>query len=491
MSAVEQHAAGIKSWVSPANSFWFALEPDDAYGQSDEIIAWHNAATQIFEKIIANSNFHAEDLEAITDGAAFGTRAILINEKELTSTNSKPFVCQRWEIPGFSMLENSDGNIDTNFNTRFFTPRQAMQQFGTARLPQAVLDKISAGKLDDTQEKYIHGIYPRDDDEYDSRLVTADNFPVASCWVHESSKAFVKESGFFEAPTVVSRHQKWGGTPYGIPPAIRALADARQLNSLQCSLDLLADVAANPRLLIPVEMEGNVNLMPGGATFYGSKDRLPTAWGDQGKYAEGAERVRMRRADIERALNIEIFRTFRNITKEISATEATYVRQEAIDLFSPTFSLLDTEHYQKILQRMFSIALKKGMFPQMPEGMLIDLEDGVGVMPPKVRFTSRMALAVAQRHRDAIDDSIRRRVEVGNIIGPAAFDDLKIPEALKLIDREQGLPFDLHRTKEETDQLQEARAQQQAQQAQMEMAEKAASAAGKLKGTGILEQATA
>ena len=64
-------------------------------------------------------------------------------------------------------------------------------------------------------------------------------------------------------------------------------------------------------------------------------------------------------------------------------------------------------------------------------------------------------------------------------------------EALKLIDQGNGLPTHLHRTDEELAQLQESRRQQQAQAQQMQMLEQAANAAGKLKGTGVLEEATA
>lgn len=489
MNSVEQHASGIKAWMSPANSFWFEITPHEYYEGNERVKQWHHTASQIMERLISRSNFHAEDFEAIVDGAAFGTRALLITE--LNDPNT-PFVCRRYDPSAIAILEDEHGRIGEIYITQNFTAKQAVAKFGAEDLPKEVTDRFREKPHDPTEDKYILCIYTRGEDEYDSQLITSDNKPIASNWMHEKTKTLVRMSGFDEMPVIVSRHQKWGGTPFGIPPAVKALADARQLNLLQCSLDLAIDIAVNPRLLIPVELEGNINITPGGATFYASENRLPKVWGELGTYQDGESRVRMRRQDIERALNLDVFRTFRNITKEITATEAIEIRQEAIDLFSPVFSLMSTEHYERALQRMFNIALRAGYIPEPPEDMLIQVgENEVTILPPKVTFTSRMAMAISQRHKAAIDESLQRRANVAQFLGPAAFDDLKVAQALKLIDQGNGLPFFLQRTEEEIAQIQQARAEEQARQEERETIETMAAAAGKAKGTKLEEAANA
>lgn len=492
MNAVQQHGSGIKAWMSPANSFWFKLDPDDAYADDERAVVWHHKVTEIMERIIAKSNFHAEDFEAILDGAGLGTRGLMITE---TPGEMNPFVCRQYDPSTFAPVEDANGIISEVYLTKNFTSKQAVKMFGEEAVPDSVRERFKAKPEDPTEDKYILCIYPREMDEYDANLITADNKPIASNWIHEASKTVVRSSGFDEMPVIISRHLKWAGTPYGLAPAIRALADARQLNLLQCNLDLAVDIVVNPRLLIPVEMEGNVNLMPGGATFYASENRLPKTWATDGTLQEGQQRVQMRRQDIERALSLDVFRTFRNITKEITATEAVEIRQEAIDLFSPTFSLMSTEHYERALLRMFNICFREGRFPEPPDSMRIPLNDNEDtILPPKVAFTSRMAMAITQRHKAAIDESLQRRAGIAQFVGPAAFDDIKLPEALRMIDRGNGIPSSLHRTDEELAQIAAQRAQEAAAAQQQAALETAANAVGKVKGTaleGRIAQATA
>lgn len=487
VNAVNQHGGGVKAWMSPANSKWFSLKPHVSQSDNERAIVYWESVGQKLEELINTTNFHGEDFECILDGAALGTRALLIDTPSPNSAaRNKPFVVRRWEPGLFSMLEDEDGFVSSVFITERYTAAQAVSKFGREKVPEAIATRFLTKPEDQTQDEYVLCIYPREVDEFNSQYITPDNLPIASNWFHKATGSLVRSSGHDEMPALVSRYLKWSGTPYGIPPAILALADARQLNRTQCSLDLLVDVIANPRLLVPVEQEGNISLEPGGVTFFGDPNRVPREWGSGGSYTEGDARVRMRRADIERALSLDVFRTFRNITKEITATEAVEIRAEAIDLFSPTFSLMSTEHYERVLERMLALCLRSGHLPPPPADLLEVGNSGPVVPSPKVQFCSRMALALANRHKAAIDESIQRRLGVANVLGEAAFDDIDLPAALRMIDRGNGLPTELHRKPEEVEQLQQARQQQQAMQQQMVMAEQAAKAAGHLKGTGML-----
>lgn len=481
MRAVNDYGAGIKAWMSPANSRWFSATPHEMYGHDEEVHKWHQKVTEIMEREQNATGFHAEDFEAVIDGGAFGTRALMITE---TSNPERPFSTKRYEPGRFSIMENAEREVDQVYFTEQFTPEQAKGKFGEDALPDAVKGRLAGSKANPQEDVYVLCIYPRDPDEYDANMLGGENMPIASNWIHLNSKTLVRKSGFPEFPAVISRRLRWSNTPWGRSAAIDALADARQLNALQCDLDLLAAIAANPRLLLPVEFEGNVNLQPGGPTYYTAPDRMPKTWGTEGSSIEGQERVRMRQKHIEDALHLDVFKTFRRITKEITATEAMAIQNEAIDLFSPEYSLMATEHYTKVLNRQFLIMLRAGRFPEVPKKMQIQMDDGsTEIMPPQIVFSSRIALAITNRNREAIMQDIQRRVELSNIIGPSALDGMDIVKALNMVSRGNGVPEDVLRTEEQIAEIQAARAEAEATQAQAAQMEQLASAAGKIKGS--------
>lgn len=481
----QQHAAGFKSWMSPAEVPWFRMDAPYQFANDDEVESWYDQVTEITQVIMATSNFNTEEHEAILDGGAFGTRGLYVEKGKRAPLN---FRC--WEIGTFSIMENSEGYIDTTFKTQEYDPRQAAQEFGEAALPDSVRTTLKDRPGEITKDVYIHGLYPREDAERDSYKIDPPNMPVASIWVHQKSKTIVRKSGFEEMPAICSRYLKWGNSPYGLPPTMLCLSSARQLNGLQKDLDILASIAANPRLLVPDGMEGNIDLRPGGVTLFRDQANIPRTWGTENRYDIGQDRVKMRQMSINDAFNMDVFKAFqRRIDKVMTATEVVAIQREALDLFSPTFALSTVEHYTPLLQRVFSILLRGGYYPPVPQKLLVPQGNGMGfIPPPAVAYTSRLAMAMRQVHSQAFKESMQQRIELANVLGPAAFDDINIAKGLKMVDRGNGLPENLFRTDEEIAQLQQARAQQAQQQQQMEQAQGMSGVAKNLKGTPMAQQ---
>jgi hypothetical protein len=488
MNANIRHCGGVKAWVAPASTPFFELEPSDGFEDDEEVKIWCAGVTLKMHKLLSRSNFHTEDHEAILDGGAFGTRGVFVEDAWSNGREGpSPFNFQCWETGTFSILENARGVIDTTFRVIEYTLRQAVQKFGEQALPVALQERYKVKPGDSTKEKFILAIYPREDAERDKFKIDAANMAFASVWLHEASKTIVRTSGFEEMPGAFSRYLKWGGTPYGIPPSLLALADARQLNSLERDLDLLAAIAANPRMLLPAEMEGGkADMRPGGPTFYRDPNRIPKTWGTEARYDIGQERSAMRRENIRDAFMLQAFEAFRGITKQMTSSEVSAIREEQFDLFSPMFTLMSTEHYQPTIQRAFNIALRHGLLGEVPSKMMI--EDGSGmafVPPPNVVFVGRIALALKQIHMSAFGESLNRRTSVAAVIGPSAFDDINIPKAMGDMDRMMGLPVTWRRSGDEIAAIQKQRQEQEALAANAAAAKDVATAAGKAKGTPL------
>ena len=146
--------------------------------------------------------------------------------------------------------------------------------------------------------------------------------------------------------------------------------------------------------------------------------------------------------------------------------------------------MMATEHYTRVLNRQFLIMLRAGRFPPVPKKMQIQMDDGsTEIMPPQITFSSRIALAITNRSREAVAMDLQRRAEMANIIGPAALDGINVVKALNYVSRGNGVPEELLRTEQEIAELQAARAEQEAAAAQAQEMEQLASAAGKIKGS--------
>jgi hypothetical protein len=119
------------------------------------------------------------------------------------------------------------------------------------------------------------------------------------------------------------------------------------------------------------------------------------------------------------------------------------------------------ELHAPIITRVFGIANRKGLLPQMPQEL--------GKSKLEVKFTSQ--LAKAQESLDA-DSATRAFQTVAGMaqINPAVIDILNMDEHARYIYKSLGAPLHLLNTEKETKDTREEKqkAQQQAQQAQMD-----------------------
>lgn len=474
-------AAGCMSWLTPAETPWFAFDPPHSLRGSEAVKSWLAQCTEVIRLEMATSNFYSEVHESYLDRGAFGTAAMWIEPGK-----DGAFNFDTWEIGKYSILENNEKRVDTVFREYTLTIRQAQQEFGFENLPKVVQDKIQDGEKWDQTDSYLHAIYPREDAERDLDSPLPEEMPIASVYMHLASKTIVKVSGFEEMPVVVSRFLKWGRSAYGYAPSWSALPDARQVNDLQKNLDVLAETAAFPRMLLPTDHEGEVDLRANGVTFFKDPARVPREWMTQGRYDIGKDRVMERQEAIKRAFHTELFQLFANLDKQMTAREVIERTQEKLVLFSPTFARLTTEFYNPILKRVFNIALRRGVIPPPPQEAIVEVAPGVGMIPdPQVSYNSRMALALKAIHNTAFMRTMESAVPLIQAGAGDVLDNFNLDAAMRDMSRNEGLPDDWIRPENEVRDLRETRAQAIQEQQQVDQMQQMADAANK---AGLVEQ---
>lgn len=453
---------------------WFAYDAPPEL-QADDAKQWYQRCTEITMRELGRSNFFLMMHEAMLDRGGFGTAAILLDEG---TKNLLAF--HKFDIGTFSIAEDYEGNVDTIYRKFKLTARQAEQQFDEDKLGKGIRDALKDPKSADKKFTFIHAIYPRKSGDYDDKKQDKENMPIASCYVCVEDKKLVKESGYPEIPFQVSRYLKWGASVYGYCPGAQALGTIRQVNFMEKMWDAMTEIKAFPRVLIPENLVGDVDLRSSGVTVFdpNNPNAMPKEWGTAGDDRALQLRVDSKNEAINRAFHVDLFQILQQIERQMTAYEAQQRIAEKVTAFSPTFYRLQVEVVNPLLSRTFAILFRAGKFPPPPESVMVPSPDGksASLALPEVTLTSKLALAIKSAENNAF-------VQAFTVISPIAqvqpdvLDNWDLDKASRGIGSNFGVPVDWQRPEVDRDEMRAARAKAAAAAAQVELAQGGAKAA--------------
>lgn len=476
-------ASGCMARLTPAQTPWFSFDPPGPVANDDAVKRWFSECSEIALEALASSNFYTELHELYLDRGAFGTACLHVE-----GSDKHPLIFKSEDVGTFALLNGADGIADTVFRQRMLSAREATQEYGEKNLPDELCQELKNQTPSEAKHEFLHAIYPREDAERDGMKLDAVNMPIASIHIHVKTRRVVRKSGYQEMPSLGSRYLRWGTHAYGICPAWQALPDCRQVNELQKNLDVLAEVAAFPRMLVPDDMAGEIDLRANGVTFFKDPQKIPREWGTQGRFDIGMERVKERQEAIKRAFHVELFNMWSALTKQMTASEVNSREAEKIELFSPTFTLLTTEVFNPLLRRVFALLLRQGVFPQPPEqAVYINARGRYAIPDPEIRYTSRLALALKAVRNLAFNRTMERIAPLMQF-RPDIADNIDFDRAVRDGAIDDGMPVDWLKDEEDVANMRKARAEQAAQQQQEIQAHQMADTAAKVSKSGLLEK---
>lgn len=468
-------ANGQMAWMTPMEEPWFSFDPLPNQRGNDEAKQWFQACSHIALEELANSNFYTEIHELYLDRGCFGTAALFAEP----GNNGELFFANH-DVGTYSVAENSRGFVDTVFREFDLSARAAAQEFGEENLSKELRQALNDPKKIDELSTFIHAVYPRSEDDRKPQAIDGENKPIASVYLEAKTKNKLKEGGYDEMPYFVTRYLKWGDSPYGWSPGWMALPEARQVNFMEKHLDVLAEVAAFPRLLYPDTLEGDVDLAAGGITYYNANNpALPQEWATQGRYDVGVERSNQRRKAIDDAFHVDLFKMFSQIDKEMTAREVSERAAEKIIQFSPTFARMGTELFGPVLKRVFGILLRAGAFPPPPESVMVLGDDGGFIPEPRVSYSSKIALAIKSLHNTSWVRTMETMLPMADR-QPDVLDNYNLDIISRDTSRNDGLPAEWLRPQDEVEKIRQQRAEAEAKAAEVQQAQQAADAAQKV-----------
>lgn len=450
-------ASGSLDWLFSGR--W--VEADAPWETAPQVVKdWYAKAGEICLQLINQSNFPLEVHEFLLDRGCAGTAHLHCEEDD-----EDILYFMNDDVGDYFIEDNPKGFVDTWWGRRMFTAQNAVRLWGKNAVGKSVrdaFDKADGKGLSDEFE-FIHFIGPRDEADRLYGKRDRANKPWAFMIVQSKDKHLVEEGGYDEKPFVVSRFLKWGRSPYGYSPTMLALPIIRQINGIEKMADAFTELQAFPRILIPDDLEGMVGYGPSGVTVFNSNNgqhAKPTEWATQGRADVFKDRANEIRGRIRRAYHVELFQMLtglEELKREKTATEVRAMLAEKVSHFSPTFERLRVEVLKPLLNRVFSIAWRKGLLPTLPEEIL-EFTGTSKLEFPKFIYTSKLALAVRAHENMAWNEF---QLTLGTLfeIDPNSFNDnINKDRTIRRIGDNLGLPVAMYNTDDEKESIQEDRA---------------------------------
>jgi len=460
LQAVELLAASLHGMLTNPSTPWFSLRfKEDEMENEDEAKEWLESATETMYAAFNKSNFQQEIFELYHDLITFGTAAMFIEEddEDILKFSTR-------HINEIFIAENEKGRIDTVFRKFKLSARAAIQKFGDVSANIATV-----AKKDPYEEiEILHAVYPRSD--FNPKKQDKQNMPFESVYLDASSGDELSVSGFREFPFVVPRYLKASHEIYGRSPAMTALPDVKMLNEMSKTTIKSAQKQVDPPLLVPDDgFILPVRTVPGGLNFYraGTRDRIePLNIGANTPL--GLNMEEQRRNSIRNAFYVN--QLMMQNGPQMTATEVIQRNEEKMRLLGPVLGRLQSELLKPLIDRAFSLILRKNLFRPAPEFLAgKDIE---------IEYVS--PLAKAQKSSEL--QSIMRAIEIMGSLSNVApvFDHINMDKLVRHLADIVGVPQKILKPQSELNaERQQAQAQQEQMQ-QMQQLQQVAEAGGKI-----------
>jgi len=460
LQSVELLAASLHGMLTNPSTPWFSLRfKEEDMEFEDEAKEWLESATETMYAAFNKSNFQQEIFELYHDLITFGTAAMFIEEddEDILKFSTR-------HINEIFIAENEKGRIDTVFRKFKLSARAAIQKFGDVSANIATV-----AKKDPYEEiEILHAVYPRSD--FNPKKQDKQNMPFESVYLDASSGDELSVSGFREFPFVVPRYLKASHEIYGRSPAMTALPDVKMLNEMSKTTIKSAQKQVDPPLLVPDDgFILPVRTVPGGLNFYraGTRDRIePLNIGANTPL--GLNMEEQRRNSIRNAFYVN--QLMMQNGPQMTATEVIQRNEEKMRLLGPVLGRLQSELLKPLIDRAFSLILRKNLFRPAPEFLAgKDIE---------IEYVS--PLAKAQKSTEL--QSIMRAIEIMGSLSNVApvFDHINMDKLVRHLADIVGVPQKILKPQSELNaERQQAQAQQE-QMMQMQQLQQVAEAGGKI-----------
>lgn len=466
----DDFAAGIKSGLTSPSRPWFSLTMSDSMSNENERVKmWLNSVQDIMRAQMIKTNLYDQLFEVYKEQGIFGTACILIEEDD-----DDVFRARALTIGSYCIDADDRGQV-CRLGRRFsFTVNQLAEKFGADNLPEELRQLLNEKSGNDrTLYEVRHLIQPSED--YRRGDGPAANFKYLSLWWLPGfgQPYFVRVGGYEERPFMVPRWRVIDGDMYGREqPGDMALDDAKTVQELETDERAAIKKGVRPPVMVAQSMlSGELNDTPGGVTLYNSMTGptpiLPLYGVTFDHQAAAAKRLELITA-LEETFYVNFFRMWTSDMRQgRTATEIQARESEKMYMLGPLIERQMSEILDPMIDRIYGIMLRAGMFPDPPEEL-----QGLDV---RVEYTSVLASVQKQTAQAGIDvlmNLINVIMQIQGATGqyPEVLDKVDFDEVVDQTADMYAIPAGIVYGDDVTAQRRAEREQAQAQQAQAQQA---------------------
>lgn len=489
VEALEKSSAFITGAMWKQGGRSFAYAPHDKIPKTKRVIEYFAEISKITADILDHprSNVFLSIRMLIKEWLAYGTAGLMC---EQTDDKDSPIYLSMRDVKNMEIDDTEKGYVDTVMDKESMSVGDIVSQYGLEKITSKMRKDYIDGKLD-AKYDILKVIIPRDYMAMDTTSTL--NKRVATIHIDYETCEQLYESGYNEMPLFVARFSKNRGEMYGRSPAMSAMPDIITLNTLTRIYNYLIETQANPALGTYTE-SGDIDLSAGAVNVF---DNMPSARSNEPpifpiyvpKDPSGImDRMQQAKEGISNAFMLDRLLDFNNQAK-MTAYE-TSVRKEIQGVaLGSMYLTLGIEIFNPLLTRVYNILEEKGYFgfiegsPQhikademgedpliIPEEVALRMERGEDVYTIDYQTPASRVIDAEQAQ------GILTFLEILTNVTPQAPtlpDKYNLDAMMETLARLLGVADDHFNGQDVTDEIRDARNEQDRQNNQMDQAGRA------------------
>lgn len=367
--AVRTLAAGLQSGVTSPMRPWFKLgTPDPDLADFAPVKEWLYIVETRMRQVMSRSNMYDRLKSNYAILGTYGTSGFGIDEDE-----KEIIRCYDYPMGSFMLSTDYAGRVNTMYRDVNMTASQIVARFGKGVHTQA--DVAMANSNYDNRFWITQIVEPNKNYKPGSALSHQKRF--ASIYLEQGQNGvagILGYKGYDDLPVMGPRWDVVGEDIYGFGCGETALGDSKQTQLMERRKLQKLDKHVNPAMLADASMRSQrTENMPGGTTYVNGLITGKPGYQPAYQLDSVIEQITNEILRVEGRIDEAFFKNlFLAITEigdqpNITATQIIQMKEEKLLMLGPVLERLDDDLLDKLIDRLFNIMFKRGMFPPPPK----------------------------------------------------------------------------------------------------------------------------